>query len=514
MTPCEPVLTRAQSRAFDTMLIETAHLPGLVLMENAGRVAAERARRMLGESRGEVLVVAGTGNNGGDGCALARHLARQGHPTQVWLVGSAEAASRELQVMLAAWRGTGGTFEVLDGPARLEPFWQALNHATLIVDAYFGTGLTRPLEGWLASVVLAMNESARPILALDLPSGLDADRGAIHSVVVRATETVAFGAVKLGCFTPLAVEQVGRVHVADLGAPAPVADPTLGISQRFSLAQGGALLARRLPAMHKGRAGRVAVVAGSVGAYGAAHLAARGALRGGAGLVTHVGRAETIRALEAEAREAMTFTLPANLSGDALRQQLSGMDAVVMGPGLGLTDDSRLLCKQVLEAVSSPLVLDADALTWLAREPSLLSGVQAPLLLTPHAGELARLLGNSVDDCFLDWSGALQRLCDVTGATVLLKGPYTFVGRSGCPPTIAGEPCPVLATGGSGDVLAGLLGALLVDLPAQQAAVAGASVHVRGAQLWQAAHGGADRGMLASELADALPSAIAELSAR
>jgi NAD(P)H-hydrate epimerase len=263
--------------------------------------------------------------------------------------------------------------------------------------------------------------------------------------------------------------------------------------------------------LHKGEAGRIAIVAGSPGTTGAALLAARGALRAGGGLVTHVGFPSTINAIETRVLEAMTYRLqPDSFERDA--ESLFGrFDVIVLGPGLGLSDESQRLVRTILRAATIPVVVDADAITLISRAPQLLQEPRGPRILTPHTGEMARLLGTNSESIDADRFAAVDEAVNRFKAVVLLKGPFTLVGAPNELPAIVGHPNPVLSTGGTGDVLAGMLGALLVSIEPRQAALCAAAWHGKAAECW-AARARSDRGLLAHELADSLPLSLADLA--
>lgn len=506
-----PVLSAAQARAFDAFVAEACAVPSLLLMENAGRSAALVAAERL-PAGADVLCVCGAGNNGGDGYVVARQLALLGHRVQVAsLVRDAELRG-DAAINAAAWRGVGGAVrEVLedaDVEAVLAPL---IGRAALVVDGLFGTGLSRELTGRYRAAVERINALERPVLALDLPSGLHADTGAVLGAAVRADVTVTFGHPKPGLLTSRAADLVGELRIGPLGVSpelGPGREPTAYWLEPTDVAS---LAARRTASAHKGSSGRVLVIAGSVGKSGAALLAGTAALRGGAGLVTLATFAEAARSLDQRVIELMTEPLDAERPAASLARLLEGVDAVVVGPGLGMNAAARGVVEHVVRHFDGPKVLDADAVSHYAGRGAELAGAPGSCLLTPHPGELGRLLGTSAAQIEGDRFAAIEEAVRVTGQTVLLKGPHTLIAAPGGPPWVSSAGHPVLASGGSGDVLAGLCGACSVGLPPRQAAALAAQLHGRAARLWVAAHAGADRGLLARELCDLLPEARAEL---
>src|SRR5512133_3418309 len=506
------VLSREQAREFDLLAVARTQMPSVLLMENAGRGAAEKLLALRNGNPGFVLVLAGPGNNGGDGFVLARRLLVLGHAVEVWLIGEQSKLIGDAKVMWEAYRGLGGAHCVLSDAVDLPRLKAAIGAANVIVDALFGTGLTRAIDGLYARVIEATYGCSAFVYALDIPSGLDTNRGRALGVAVRAHATVTFGAEKLGHFTTAGVDYGGQLEVVDIGVPADLHLQSGHSAERYEAQDLAPRLAHRRASSHKGRAGRVAIIAGHAGTSGAALLAARGALRAGAGLVTHVGLPKTIGGIEPRVLEAMTHCLDPLALEQSVAQALQGMDAAVLGPGLGLGAEERRIVAQVIEQAPMPVVVDADALTKLSEEPSLLKHARGPRILLPHPGELGRLLHITTAEVVDDPFGAVRRAVENLHAIVVLKSAYTLVGAPNQKKTaIVGSPCAAMGTGGSGDVLSGVIAALLVEHEPQLAALLGVHLHGRAGILWARALG-ADRGLVASEIADHLPQAFAELS--
>jgi len=505
--------------AFDRRAIEQLGLPSAVLMENAGRGAAD-VLESLTEARGlprRALVLCGAGNNGGDGLVLSRHLLLRGWEVTVALLVERARLSGDCALQARVLENLGHPLREL-GAASPQDLEQLCREAPVRVDALLGTGLDRQVEGALARAITALNVTAqgRLTLALDLPSGLHADRGVAMGTVVRADATVTFACPKLGLFGAEAREVVGELRVCDIGVPGRLVEEV----GRSALLADEALCARwllpRSPSAHKAQSGRVLVVAGGPGHVGAAVLAARGALRAGAGLVTVVTWPESAEQLAAALPEAMTLTLDADGSlPRELPSLLSQAHALAIGPGLGVEERARRALVSLMELGRCPMVLDADALTLSAHHRLLPRTAlsQRGLVLTPHAGEAARLLGVSAAQVQADRWESLRHLVELSEGCVLFKGPHTLVGEPGALPLISDRGTPALATGGTGDVLTGVLAALLVHHPPSRAALLAAHLHGLAAELWRADHG-VDRGLLASEVAERIPDAIALVAAR
>jgi NAD(P)H-hydrate epimerase len=508
------VCTAAQMRAIDQWTI--AHgTPGHVLMERAGKGAAAVVRRRWKRCR--TVVVCGRGNNGGDGFVIARHLRRVGFPVEVFLAGTAGSVHGDAARMLAAWRRGGGRVRECTGTSALEGLRTSLVRAALVVDALLGTGLNAPIEGLHAAVIDAVNASAAPILAVDVASGLSADTGRPLGVAVRATVTATFGYAKVGQVLYPGIEHTGELELVDIGLR-PDAHDALGATATHVLEARtvGALLPRRPRNAHKGTFGHVLVVAGSRGKTGAALLASEGAGRAGAGLVTTASAALLQPTLEGHVREAMTAALPDGRDGTAalgdgvaLLRLLEGRDAVVCGPGLGVNPDTRTLVATIVRTARAPLVLDADGLNCVAAT-GLLRDRLGPTVLTPHPGEMSRLLEITTAEVQADRLRVARQLATRDQVVVVLKGARTVVvapdGRAAIVPT--GN--PGMASGGTGDVLAGIIGGLLAQgLDAFDAACLGAFAHGLAGDRVALRQG--EVGLLARDLLDELPAALATL---
>jgi NAD(P)H-hydrate epimerase len=494
-------------RAFDAHAIETYRVPSLLLMENAGRGAADVLVREVfrGEADGRrAVAVCGIGNNGGDGLVVARHLLVRGAKTTVFLVGASDRVSTDTRANLDAWRGLGGDVQAIESSASLARLGDEMQGADVVVDALFGTGLDRPIEGLFADAVRAVNAASTPRFAIDLPSGLDADTGADLGVSIAAHHTVTFAHPKLGLLTANGALRAGCVHTVDLGVPRLLPAPIAKCAYLLEEDDLFQWLPPRSPGAHKTSAGHVLVVGGSPGKMGAPQLVARGALRGGAGLATIATWDEVARAIESHVLEAMTARIHLGQPGKSIDAILDGKSVVVLGPGLGLGAEARTVVDCVLASWKGPLVIDADALTMLAGRPGVLGSVRKAIV-TPHPGEAARLLGTTAAQVEADRFAAARKLAIATGAVVVLKGAHTIVAAPDARVSVSPVACPALATAGAGDVLGGVIAALSSALGPFEAACAGVMLHGLAGQAWSQAHGGADRGLLASEIADEIP---------
>jgi NAD(P)H-hydrate epimerase len=511
----KPILSREQIRELDRLAIEESKVPSLVLMENAGRGAAEAIRaELLSQAAAactrDVVIVCGSGNNGGDGFVVARRLRNAGLSVLVFLAASALKLKGDARANHDAWVGLGGGVSELTASSALIEFERAMASAGLVVDALFGTGLDREIEDEMRALIDIINAAPCPRVALDVPSGLDANTGAVLGACIRADLTVTFAHYKLGLFTTSGAEHAGRLRVADIGLADEFHARVGHSAELIETADVARTIERRRPSAHKASAGRVVIVAGSPGKTGAALLVARGALRAGAGLVTIATSPEAADALDRRVLEEMTARLDLGRLEESLERALEGAGAVAVGPGLGLDADARRIVDQVVLGWDGAKIVDADALTHFAGRASDLKKARGRLLLTPHPGEMARLLATTAAEVERDRFSAVRRAVDLTGATVLLKGPRTLIGAPDVVTRVNASGTLALATGGVGDVLIGICSALACSAPLLTAATNGAHLHGLAAERWSA-RTGADRGMLAHEIADELPAVFAGL---
>lgn len=488
----QPLLTREGSRAVDARMIE-AGVPGVILMENAGRGAYEVLRAKLGDRLARPVIVGGTGQNGGDAWVVARRLLSHGIRPRCFLAGSRDKVGGDAAINLAALDAVGGRLELVQED--LGELHEALRDATVVVDGLFGTGLDRPIDGWRRGLVAELASASAPVFALDLPSGIDADTGHVLGLAAPAAVTAAFAAHKRGLWQGAGRRHSGEVVLVDIGVPAPH-----GGDRLLELSDVPRQLPPRRQDAHKGTAGHVLVLAGRAGKTGAALLSGRAALRGGAGLVTLGADADGQRALDPKVVELMTARFE---SAEEARVLAEGKRAVVLGPGFGLEADRKQLAVELALTLEAPTVLDADALTALADDPSALKDAP-PRVLTPHPGEAGRLLGSSSAEVQSDRYAAAEALASETGQVVVLKGAGTIVAEPGrlavCP-----LGTPALGVAGTGDVLAGAIAAALGERRFETTCAA-VLLHARAGELAAVA----DRGLRASEVADALPRAYAD----
>jgi hydroxyethylthiazole kinase-like uncharacterized protein yjeF len=501
----------AEMREIDRTAIEVFGIPSLTLMDRAGRAVAEAAQELAGV-KGRVVVVCGAGNNGGDGYVAARLLRGAGRDARVLALVPAERLSPDARAVREQAQRAGVPIDEAGELGGVDA-----GVGDVVVDAIFGTGLARAPEAAFAGAI-ARIEAARVagarVVAVDVPSGLSADTGRPLGPCVRADRTVTFGFQKRGLVLFPGAAFAGEVSVADIGIPPEAARRVPVGCELVSDVEARLLVPPRAPDAHKGDAGRLLVVAGSPGKTGAAHLALLGALRGGTGLVTLAARAEVLPFALAGRPEAMSATLPGD--GPLGRADLQALlalakeaDALAIGPGLFRGRETAELLLALLARARKPAIVDADGLNALAEASGALAELGVPLVLTPHPGEMARLCGVSVAEVQADRIGLAAAKARAWGATVVLKGARTVVADPEGAPAVIVTGNAGLASGGTGDVLAGLCGALLAGgLPAAAAGRVAAHVHGRAGDL--AAKRFGERGLLAADLGEAIGAVWAE----
>jgi hydroxyethylthiazole kinase-like uncharacterized protein yjeF len=490
------LFTREESREVDRVAIEELGVASLVLMENAGRGATDAILDVFDDRLDRVVLVGGPGQNGGDAWVIARRLALLEHSPLAVLVGNSSKLRGDAQSNWALLQKLGiETVEL--APDDAKSLATHLADATLIVDGLFGTGLDRPVAGGYADAIEAIEVAAAPVVALDLPSGLDADTGAIFGVSPGAALTVTFAGHKRGLHQYPGVEHAGEVRVVDIGIPVR-STPAASLWADDDLAH---LVRPRADDAHKGTNGHLLVIGGAPGKTGAAVLAGRAAFRAGAGLVTIGARADSRAALEEKVIELMTAPLPESTDRAAVEALCEGKRAAVLGPGMGLDELGRAWASSFARYAPVPTVIDADGLTNLADDGlASLREAAAPRILTPHPGEAARLLGRSTSDVQRNRYAAADALSEQSGQVVILKGARSIVAGGG-ELRVCAEGTPALGVAGTGDVLSGVVGALAMALSPIDAAIAGALLHALAGV--EASVG--DRGLIASEVADAVP---------
>ncbi|OWQ65861.1 NAD(P)H-hydrate dehydratase [Stenotrophomonas maltophilia] len=470
----------AAARALDAQASALAAEGGWGLMAQAGQAAWQCLLQHWPEAQ-RIGVVVGAGNNGGDGLVLARHARKAGRAVTVIALPGKPPATSLAQRAASEFKSDGGSTADFDG---------TLPEADIWVDALFGLGFDRAPEGAAQALIAALNAQTAPVLALDVPSGVDADRGAVPGVAVRAALTLQFIVAHRGLYSGDALDHCGQKVLAPLQLPAAAWQGVVPAAEHWTQARLPALLPPRRANTHKGESGHVLCVGGNHGSGGAIAMAAEAALRAGAGLLSLATRRDHVGPLLARLPEAMTHALE---DGDVLPALLDKARVVAIGPGLGQDEWARAMFAQVLDS-DKPLVVDADALNLLAQDPRALPEA----ILTPHPGEAARLLDCSTTDIQADRYRCAQALAERFHAVVVLKGAGSIVTAPGQVPRLIAAGNPGMAVGGMGDLLTGIIASLRAQgLAAFDAAAAGALLH---ALAGDAAAADGARGMLPTDL--------------
>lgn len=512
-----PVLTAQEMRQLDASAIREVGIPSCVLMENAG---AEAVREILAAfpvlRAGRAAVLCGKGNNGGDGFVVARRLREQGVAVETLLAAEPAEVTGDARLNLDILARLDASPRVVR-PGDLVDLRARLAEVDVVVDALLGTGGSGPVTGHLAEVIAAANGSGKPIVALDLPSGLGADGVEPPGPAIRAALTVTFGFLKRSLVLQPAAGHAGCVRTVDIGIPRRLSASRPGGMVLLEASDVAAAFPVRPAHAHKGSFGHVLVIAGSAGKTGAAALASQAALRIGAGLVTLAVPASLQDVLAMKLTEVMTEpvaeTAARTMSPEARERLLAlaqGKSAIVLGPGLGTHPGTVTLVRQLLPELQAPIVLDADGVNALAGASELLRDLAAPAVLTPHPGEMARLAARSRDEVVRDRVDLVPAVAARLGVTLVLKMARTLVGGGGGPVAIVPTGNPGLATAGTGDVLAGIVAGLLAQgVPPRLAAEAGAYVHGLAGDVAAARLG--EEAMLAGDLLGAVPDAVRQV---
>jgi len=484
-TQSYPLYTTAQVRELDRLAIEDAGIPGYTLMTRAGEACWTVLRAQWPAAR-SLSVFCGAGNNGGDGFVIGRLALEASWQVQLFQLGDAARMQADAQQARDAFLSAGGQVQAFTGNTTIE--------AEVIVDALLGTGVDRPLQGLWRSAIEMMNAATVPVLAVDVPSGLQADTGTVAGVAIHADQTVTFIGRKAGLYTGAAADHCGNITFADLGVPGDILKRVPEAASLLRQPPLGVLANPRRRNSHKGHYGHVLVIGGDHGMAGAARLAGEAALRSGAGMVSLATRPEHAALIAAACPELMCHAVD---TAHALKALLKSADVLLIGPGLGRTAWAQSLLSAVLET-SQPRVIDADGLNGMAGQAQAFDRQ----VLTPHPGEAARLLDQTVVDVQSDRFAAARAIARQYGGTTVLKGAGTLIQPTNGAPVVCAAGNPGMATAGSGDVLAGVIAALIAQgLDVEAAAVAGVCAHACAGDI--AAREG-ERGLIARDVIAAL----------
>ena len=486
-------------KAADRAAITERGIDSLLLMERAAGFVCDAAAELLGEGR-RAAVFCGPGNNGGDGVAAARLLGERDVEVRAWLVGDRNKMTEDTRAMEEKLRRSGGVLEQFSPENEGIAAWTA--QAGVIVDAIFGVGLSRPLAGDALAAVKLINDAKRPVVSADIASGVSADTGLVLGEAVRADCTVTFSKGKPGHFIEPGCVFCGELRISDIGIPRDLLKASgCGI---YAIHGEDLRLPARERLSHKGDYGKLLILGGSVPYTGAPTMCAKAAVRAGAGLVYLGVPAEIYEITAVKNDEAMPFPR----EEESLTERLAQCGVCVLGPGMGRSGETELLTARVLRGFQGPVVLDADALWAVSRAPELLEAAANPVVLTPHEGEFARLLGRPVKDRLedaLDYAGT-------HGCVVVLKGHRTICAFPDGKAYIIDAGNPGMAKGGAGDVLAGVIGAMLGQLPPRRAVVTACWLHARAGDI--AATRWGEYAVKASDIIESLSRAEMEIMER
>jgi len=520
------LVTTEQMRELDRQTIHERGIPGRVLMERAGLGVAEvvrRVARLSGCQAPRVRLFAGKGNNGGDAFVAARVVHEWGMDAELWLAGEAETVQGDALHHLDRMKAAGVPLQELpSGEGWKEVPVGRPGERAVLVDGILGTGVHGAARDPAAAAIRCVNGLGRrhPVIAIDMPSGLNTDTGEAEGETVIADITVTMAFPKCGLVEPRAADYVGRLEVVDIGIPDELVGETQGDRELICASDLRGGTARRERTSHKGSFGHVLIVGGATGYAGAPALAARAALRSGVGLVTGLVPSRIAPVVAGMVPEAMihggaeTETGSLALKGlEGWHRDLSDFEAVLMGPGMTPHEQTQLLVERVLAESPVPVVLDADALNVCAGRPELISRANNPVVITPHPGELGRILQCSAREIQADRPGSVRRALEETRAIVILKGAGSLVGAEGQALQINMTGNPGMATGGMGDVLGGVVAGLLAQgLTPFDAARQG--VYVHGDAGDNVAWRRSQAGMVAGDVIEELPNVLRELAGR
>lgn len=506
------LVTAEEMQAMDRRTIDSYGIPGQVLMENAGRGATRMLMQLYPDIRGKrVAVLAGRGNNGGDGFVMARYLSAYGARTTVYLLGRSEGVKGDAAANLKLLQPIDVDVVELPSQEAFDRHRVDLRHCDLLIDAILGTGLKQDVRGYFRSVIEFVNAAGRPVFSVDIPSGLDSETGQPHGICIRADATATFAFAKTGQLIHPGMEMTGRLGIVDIGIPKHIVEE-IGPRQALltpEVVRGG--LFPRKPDAHKGTFGHLLVVAGGRGKTGAAVMTATAAMKAGAGLVTLGVPASIEPIVASRVLELMTEPLADDGAGlftetvaDDILDLAADKACIALGPGIGTADTTKKMVHRLLLESEVPVVVDADGLNNLAGHLEIFKKVAAPVVVTPHPGEMSRLCGWTVKAVQQDRVKCARDFAAAHGITVVLKGAATVVARPNGMVHINSTGNPGMASGGMGDVLTGVIAGLICQGHAPEfASLAGVFLHGAGADHVAETNGSC--GFLASQVMNSLP---------
>lgn len=502
-------------QAIDRCAIEEYGIPGILLMENAGRESVEILKRKFPDLASKKIVIfAGKGNNGGDGFVMARHLLNLGANVWVFLLGKIAELKNDAKTNAGIAQNIGVEVHAIDA-GNFQSFDHRLRHSDLVIDAIFGTGLSKPATGFYAEVFERINSLKKFVVAVDIPSGVDSDSGCLIGPYVQADLTLALALLKRSHATFPSAKVMGEIEVIDIGIPQKAIDSQSLTVEMVEPQDIVSLFPKRSGHSHKGDYGHVLVIAGAKGKGGAAGLTALGALRSGCGLVTLALPDSCQKAVEFNPLEVMTVALPETDNGtlalsakDAILEHLKGKSAVAVGPGISTDAETVQILQELLPLVKIPLVIDADAVNCLAECGGLATLKKPDVILTPHPKEMSRVSGLSTSEIQENRIESATRFARENGCTLVLKGARTLIAFPDGSVVINPTGNPGMATAGSGDVLTGIIAGLIGQgLKTRSAVIAGVYLHGLAGDIY-AREKGTETSLIAGDLLDNLPASL------
>lgn len=500
------IVTSSEMRKIDERAVRDFFISRSKLMENAGTAVYRTMERLYPDLlKKKIFIVAGHGNNAGDGFVAGRLLKQKGCTIAVCLIDKEAELKEEARINYERLKELGDVF------FRYEPaiFRRAVKTCDIIIDALFGTGIHSTLRSSYIEVIRTINHSSKEVISIDIPSGIDGDSGKKLGAAVYATHTVTFGLPKIGLFLFPGQNYVGKLHVENIGFPEELlnsADSSISLPEVKDFK---GKLPRRPTSMHKGEAGHLLMIAGSRGKIGAAAISAKAAFRSGAGLLTLLTDRKYVKLIFSQVKEAFVDEVPKKEID--FKKVLEDKDAIAIGPGIGFSKTSENLVKWVIHSSEAPVILDADALTIVSKHPEWLKKAKSSLILTPHPGEMARLMkktSREVQENRLDIASSFAKKY---GVFIALKGANTIVASPKGEVSINSTGNPAMATAGMGDVLTGMIAAFIGQgMEPYDALCSAVFLHGQLADEWVETHH-ASRGLVASDIIEMIPSGVERL---
>ncbi|HPP06583.1 MAG TPA: NAD(P)H-hydrate dehydratase [Syntrophorhabdaceae bacterium] len=509
------VLSPERMASYDRYAIDKWGIPSTVLMENAGRGAYRFIRTLYLTDKSRIVIVCGRGNNGGDGFVIARYALRDGHMVKVFLLGEKQSLKGDAAVNMRLFESIGGN--IIELKEYTDSIKTALRHGDIVIDAIFGTGLSKPVSGIEKAVIEDINEYGKKVIAVDIPSGIDGKTGKILGAAILAHHTFTFAYPKLGHFIYPGAYHTGKLTVIDISMPDFI-ENELGIDGYVvDTDMIRSFLKPRLPWAHKGTFGHLAVIAGSPGKTGAAYMASQAALKIGAGLVTLLIPASLNSIMEVKLTEVMTYPVEddgtgffVNVSFNQVKEFIKDKDAVVMGPGISQHPETSEFVRRIYTEMDKPFIIDADGINAFSGHLDVIKDTKRNAVFTPHPGELARLMGCTPKEINENKIEKGWEFAEKTGINLVLKGANTMIFTTDNNLYINPTGNPSLAKGGSGDILTGFIGGLVSQgYSLKEASILGVYLHGYIADKWIGSN--SDMGLIACDLLDGIDAALVEI---